>query len=108
MALADQRLDQIFQALSDTTRRAILLQIRERDRSVNDIASQFDISLPAVSKHLSILERTGLITRHKNGRQRICRVQPKQLQNATDWLRFYQRFWDDRLESLKQYVEKDF
>jgi len=103
----DHELNRLFQALSDTTRRGILMRIREGDRTVNDIASQFDISLPAVSKHLSILERAGLLTRRKEGRKRICHVEPKQLQNATEWLEFYQSFWSERLENLRKIIESD-
>ena len=103
----DQELDRLFRALSDTTRRGILMRIRGGDRTVNDVASQFDISLPAVSKHLTILERAGLLTRRKEGRNRICHVEPKQLQNATEWLEFYQSFWNEQLENLKQFVEND-
>jgi len=107
MRTQDRELDRLFQALSDTTRRGILMRIREGDRTVNDVASQFDISLPAVSKHLTILERAGLLTRRKEGRKRICHVEPRQLQSATEWLDFYQRFWNEQLENLKQFVETD-
>ena len=107
MRTQDRELDRLFQALSDTTRRGILMRIREGDRTVNDVASQFDISLPAVSKHLTILERAGLLTRRNEGRKRICHVEPRQLQSATEWLDFYQRFWNEQLENLKQFVETD-
>jgi DNA-binding transcriptional ArsR family regulator len=107
MTIPNRELDRLFQALSDTTRRGILMRIREGDRTVNDIASQFDISLPAVSKHLSILERAGLLTRRKEGRKRICHVEPQQLHSATEWLEFYQSFWIEQLENLKQFVETD-
>ena len=107
MALQDHKLDRLFHALSDTTRRGILMRVRESDKTVNEIAAQFDISLPAVSKHLSVLEEAGLLSRHKQGRKRICHVEPQQLQNAADWLEFYQSFWNDRLDNLKDFIEKE-
>ena len=107
MTLQDHELDRLFHALSDTTRRGILLRVRESDKTVNEIAAQFDISLPAVSKHLSVLEEAGLLSRRKQGRKRICHVEPRQLQNASEWLRFYQSFWNDRLDNLKDFIEKE-
>jgi len=101
-----QHLDRVFQALSDSTRRGILQQIREQDLAVNDIAAQFSISLPAVSKHLGVLERAGLVRRIKHGRQRICHAEPRMLDDALAWLEFYQQFWDHRLDTLKQVVEQ--
>ncbi len=105
MPLQEHELDTLFHALSDSTRRAILLRVRARDLSVNEIASQFDISLPAVSKHLNTLERAGLITRSRRGRQRICHVQRRMLSNATNWLEYYQSFWQEKLDNLKHFVE---
>ena len=102
----DQQLDRVFQALSDSTRRHILLQIREQDESVNNIASKFKISLPAVSKHLNVLERAGLISRRKDGRKRICHAEPALLSDAADWLEFYQDFWNQRLSNLKHFIEE--
>lgn len=107
MTSTDERLDTLFHALSDTTRRAILMRIRDQDRTVSDIASVFEISLPAVSKHLSILERAGLISRRKHGRQRICHVEPDRLEDAVGWLEFYGGFWNDRLDKLQQFVENN-
>ena len=107
MSLQEQELNALFQALSDSTRRAILMQVRNKDLSVNEIASQFDISLPAVSKHLNTLESAGLIVRRKQGRHRICHAEPQMLHNAIEWLEYYQSFWEDKLEHLKQFVEKD-
>ena len=107
MSMNEAQLDALFHALSDRTRRAILMNVRSGDRSVNEVAAQFDISLPAVSKHLGTLERAGLITRRKKGRYRFCHVEPRMLQNATAWLDYYQSFWNDRLEGLKNFVEAE-
>lgn len=106
MGLQEHELDALFHALSDSTRRAILMRVRTDDLSVNEIASQFDISLPAVSKHLNTLERAGLIVRRKQGRHRMCHVEPRMLHNALEWLEFYQSFWEDKLEDLKKFVER--
>jgi len=107
MTLDNHQLDRVFQALSDSTRRSILLQVREKDHSVNDIAAQFQISLPAVSKHLKVLERAGLISRKKDGRKRLCHAEPSLLAQPIAWLEFYQSFWNDKLDSLKAFVEKE-
>ena len=106
MQLNEQQLDRVFQALSDTTRRNILMQIREQDQTVNNIASQFQISLPAVSKHLKVLERAGLISRKKDGRKRLCHAEPELLTESLAWLNFYQSFWNDRLDNLKTFIEQ--
>lgn len=103
----EAELDLLFHALSDSTRRKILMRVRESDRTVNDIASQFNISLPAVSKHLKVLDRAGLISRRKQGRRRICHAEPRKLRDAAQWLDFYQRFWNERLDNLKRYMEHE-
>ncbi len=105
MNIQEQQLDQVFQALSDATRRSILMRVRDSDENVSDIAACYDMSMPAVTKHLNILERAGLIVRRKDGRQRMCRAEPKRLAEATAWLEHYQKFWGTRLDSLKQFVE---
>ena len=105
MQATEQQLDRVFQALSDSTRRNILMQIREHDETVNAIASNFEISLPAVSKHLKVLERAGLIRRIKDGRNRLCHVEPALMHDASEWLEFYQRFWTERLNNLKDFIE---
>ena len=105
MQTTDKQLDRVFQALSDSTRRSILLQVREQDETVNNIACKFKISLPAISKHLKVLERAGLISRKKQGRNRICHAEPALMRDAMDWLEFYQAFWDQRLNNLKHFIE---
>ena len=102
----EQELSRVFQALSDSTRRNILMQIREQDETVNNIASKFQISLPAVSKHLKVLEQAGLISRRKDGRKRICHAESALMRDATDWLEFYQGFWNQRLSKLKHFIEE--
>ena len=101
----DQYLNSVFQALSDSTRRSILLQLRQGDVCVTDLAARYDMSMPAVTKHLNILEKAGLVSRMKVGRQRICRAEPKQIDGAIKWLEYYQDFWGSRLDSLKDFIE---
>src|ERR1700741_2884732 len=86
-------LDRTFAALSDPTRRAILLRAAERARPVTELPAPFLISLPAVSRHLKVLERAALIVRIRDGQRRRCRLNPGALDAASDWLAFHQRFW---------------
>lgn len=79
-------LDEVFSALADPTRREILVALTEGERSVSELAEPFDVSLPAISKHLSVLEGAGLITREREGRVRRCRFEPKPLAGALEWI----------------------
>lgn len=98
-------LDAVFRALSDPTRRAILSKLSGDEAPVNELASSFDISLPAVSKHLNVLEKAGLIRREKDGRLRRCRLDAAPLGEAAAWLQSYKVFWETRLGALDQYLE---
>jgi DNA-binding transcriptional ArsR family regulator len=100
-------LNRIFQALADPTRRAILREISRRERSVSEVAEPFQMSLAAVSKHLKVLERAQLVRREKRGSFYYLSLNPKALKSATQWLNYYEQFWGDRLESLKQLLEKN-
>ncbi len=93
-----------FAALADPTRRAILVRLADGDASVGEIAQPFDMSLPAVSKHLAVLADAGLITRSKEGRVRRCGMRAEPLHAAYDWISTYRRFWEDRLDSLEAYL----
>lgn len=99
-------LDAVFSALSDATRRAILDRLSQGEALVSELAEPFDMSLPAVSKHLGVLERAGLITRQKDGRIRRCHLVADPLQAAAGWLESYRQFWDSRLDSLEQYLNQ--
>jgi DNA-binding transcriptional ArsR family regulator len=95
-------LDDIFAALADPTRRAIVARLREGQATVSELAAPFQISLPAISRHLKVLERARLISRSHEGRHRWCRLDPTALTAAADWLSFHERFWSasfDRLEA---------
>jgi DNA-binding transcriptional ArsR family regulator len=100
-------LDQTFSALSDPTRRAIISKLADGEIPIMEIASPFDMSLPAVTKHIRILEEAGLVIRRKQGRVRYCRLNAKPLRDAAQWLVFYQKFWDAKLDSLANFLEAD-
>jgi DNA-binding transcriptional ArsR family regulator len=96
-------LDTTFAALADPTRRAILARLVERDFAVGELAEPFDMSLPAVSKHLRVLERAGLVRRDKISRVVRCRLQAAPMQDAARWLDKYERFWNEKLDALDRY-----
>jgi DNA-binding transcriptional ArsR family regulator len=95
-----------FSALSDPTRRAILARLARGEASVNDLAAPFDVSLPAISKHLSVLERSGLIERRKESRFRPCRLKPAPLKEATEWIEKYRRTWEESFDKLDDYLKQ--
>ena len=101
------QLDRTFAALVDQTRRAILARLEREDRvTVSELATPFAIKLPAVMKHLDVLEDAGLITRSKEGRTVTVRLRPEPMRDALDWLRRYERFWSRSLDRLAEYVER--
>ena len=101
-----ERLDRTFAALVDPTRRAILARLeREDSASISALAQPFAIKLPAVMKHLDVLDDAGLITRSKVGRTVTVRLRPRPMREAMDWLRRYERFWSVSLDRLTAYVE---
>ena len=101
-----ERLDRTFAALVDPTRRAILARLERQDgASVSELARPFAIKLPAVMKHLDVLDDAGLITRSKIGRTVTVRLSPEPMQEAMDWLRRYERFWSASLDRLAAYAE---
>jgi DNA-binding transcriptional ArsR family regulator len=99
-------LDLIFSALSNPTRRAILARLSKGESTVGDLARPFDMSLPAISKHLRILEQARLITVSKEGRTHRCRLAPAPLANAERWLAFYGQMWNDQLDSLAKFLKE--
>jgi DNA-binding transcriptional ArsR family regulator len=98
-------LDAVFSALSNPTRRAIVVRLTEGEASVSDLAIPFDVSLPAVTKHLAVLERAGLLEHHKQGRVRRCRLVAEPMRDADDWLSTYRVFWEHRLDSLAHHLK---
>ena len=107
MVYYSSNLDLTFSALSDPTRRAIISRLAEGETSIIELASPFDISLPAVSKHIRVLEKAGLLTREKLGRVQYCRLNAAPMHDATSWLAFYQKFWDAKLDSLANFLDED-
>jgi len=95
-----------FAALADPTRRAILARLAGGETSVIDIAKPFDISLPAVSKHLKVLERAGLIERGREAQWRPCRLQANPLKGVADWVEFYRQHWEESLSRLDSYLKE--
>jgi DNA-binding transcriptional ArsR family regulator len=99
------RLSTTFAALSDPTRRAILARLALGETSVSELAEPFAMSLPAVSKHLKVLERAGLITRGRDAQMRPCKIEATALKEADDWLEEYRRLWEQRLDRLDDYLK---
>jgi DNA-binding transcriptional ArsR family regulator len=99
------RLSATFAALADPTRRAILARLSRGESSVTELAEPFDISLPAISRHLAVLERSGLIQRRREARWRPCRLKPAPLKDAADWIEHYRRFWEESLDRLDDYLK---
>lgn len=97
-------LSDTFAALADPTRRAILARLRSGEASVLELAEPFDMSLPAISKHLKVLERAGLISRGRDAQRRPCCIEASRLKEATDWLERYRRFWDENFDRLDAYL----
>ena len=101
---ADDRLDETFAALANSTRRAILAQLAKGEASVNDLAAPFDLTLPAISKHIKVLEHAGLVTRGRRAQYRPCTLDTTPLQLVSDWTEHYRPIWDDRFDRMDDYV----
>jgi DNA-binding transcriptional ArsR family regulator len=102
--LADEELDETFAALANSTRRAILARLAEGEASVNELAAPFDMSLPAISRHLKVLEGAGLITRGRRAQFRPCVIDAAPLEQVAEWAAQYRHIWDDRFDRLDDYV----
>lgn len=100
------RLSEIFMALADPTRRHILELLSKGDATVNELAKPFSMTLPAVSKHLKVLERAGLISRRRNAQWRPCRLEAEALKEGADWMDQYRELWEESLSNLESYVQK--
>jgi len=104
--MSPARLDATFAALADPTRRAILARLASGETSVLEIAKPFDMSLPAVSKHLKVLERAGLIERGRKAQWRPCRLQANPLKDVADWVEVYRRHWEESFDKLERYLKE--
>lgn len=108
MSQEPQNLDRLFGALSDPTRRAILARLAaEGETTISDLARPFRMSLPAISKHVRVLEKAGLLHREVRGRERRCSLLSQPLKDASEWLEGYRRFWEGQLDSLARFLEKE-
>jgi DNA-binding transcriptional ArsR family regulator len=101
-----EKLSSTFAALADPTRRAILTRLSKGESSVTDLAKPFKISLPAVTKHLKVLERAGLIQRSREAQWRPCRLHAQPLRKAADWIEQYRQFWEQSFDRLEVYLQK--
>ena len=104
--MLSDHLSTTYAALADPTRRAILARLAVGEATVGELAEPFTMSLPAVSKHLKVLERAGLITRGRKAQWRPCRIAVGPLKDAAQWLERYRRFWDDSFDRLEEYLQE--
>ena len=104
--VSEEKLDRLFFALSDKTRRNMLAQLATGEVTVSSLAEPYEMSLPAVLKHLAILRGAGLISEEKEGRIRRCKLDPKELKRVSDWVSYYQKFWESQFDKLEEYLEK--
>jgi len=102
----NDRLSETFGALADPTRRAILARLASGEASVTELASPFAMSMPAISKHLKVLERAGLIARGREAQWRPCRLQAAPLQDVAGWVDHYRRFWEESFDRLDDYLQE--
>ena len=103
---SEQHLNLIFAALADPTRRRILEMLKEGESRITDLAKPFQMSLPAISKHLKVLERAGLLTRTREGRVHRMRADPASLRNAQEWVNCYVQFWENQFDALERFLNK--
>ncbi len=104
--MVEDRLSMTFAALADPTRRAILARLSAGEATVTELAEPFEISLPAVSKHLKVLERAGLIERGREAQWRPCRLRAERLREVDEWVDQYRKFWEDSLGRLDEYLKQ--
>src|SRR5688572_28673937 len=104
--MATDQLSATFSALADPTRRAILARLSTGEASVTELAEPFELSLPAVSKHLKVLERAGLIARSRHAQCRPCRLEPAPLKEVDDWVERYRSLWEERFNRLDEYLQQ--
>ena len=106
MTSEDDRLSQTFAALANTTRRAILARLAEGEATVNELAEPFDMSLPAISKHIKVLERAGLITQGQKAQYRPCTIDVTPLEEISEWTEQYRHIWEARFDQMDDYINQ--
>lgn len=105
LATSNTEVQGAFRALADPTRRNILLLLSEQDMTIAEVSDRFDMTRAAIKKHLTVLEEGDLISVHPNGRERVNRLEPLGLKSVSDWLGYFNSFWNERLTTLKEVVE---
>jgi DNA-binding transcriptional ArsR family regulator len=105
-AISETDLDSTFAALADQTRRSIVARLAQGEASVMELAEPFAMTQPAISKHLKVLERAGLITRRRDAQRRPCRLEPKRLQQLSNWIGDYRQYWEESYERLDDYLKE--
>lgn len=108
MVVQSAELDHVFSALADPTQRAILRGLTRQPATINEIAEPFSVSLNAISKHIMVLERAGLVRREIRGREHHRRIEPRPLREVNGWLEYYRQFWEERMDALEVYVDRKF
>ena len=106
MVINDAQLDRVFGALSDATRRGMLAQLSQGETNITTLAAPYQISQPAISKHLRVLEQAGLIKRTKRGREYIIRANPAPAEKARDWIAYYAQFWQQQFDAVEEYLQQ--
>ena len=102
----DDRLDLVFSALADQTRRGMLAQLAEGEANISKLAQRYEMSQPAISKHIRVLEKAGLITRTKSGRESLIRVNPASIEEAQTWIGYYARFWKAQFDAVETHLKR--
>ncbi|MBZ5639755.1 MAG: metalloregulator ArsR/SmtB family transcription factor [Acidobacteriia bacterium] len=102
-----RQLDLTFGALAHPIRRGILARLSSGEATIAELAKPFEVSAPAISKHMRILEKAGLLSRKKHGREHRCRLEQKRMREAEAWIEHHRRFWNDRLDALERYLEEN-
>ncbi len=103
----DHRLDLAFGALAHPIRRGILARLATGEATVSDLARPFEVSAPAISKHLRVLEDAGLLSRRRHGREHLCRLEQKRMKQAEDWIEQNRKLWNERLDALERYLKEN-
>lgn len=103
--MTTEQLNNTFTALSDPTRRAILSRLASGEATVSELAKPFDLSLPAITKHIGVLERAGLVTKSRDAQWRPCKLNPKPLKMASAWIEKYKKFWEESFDRLEEYLQ---
>lgn len=106
MVINEQQLDKVFGALSDATRRGMLARLAQGETNITTLAAPYQISQPAISKHLGVLERAGLIERTRRGREHLIRANPTPAKQASDWIAYYAQFWTEQFDAVEAYLQQ--